>query len=418
MTIDAGSTVPVEPWLGAGRVERRVEAVEVRPEGRDHVLDGEGGAAVDRVEGPGGGRAAAAARWWWTCGASPLWRCYRTVVRLLPVRQSSDSFPIRQGVNGPRSSRTSTCDRACTGTVAIAARRASKSAPHVRQGPGRQPRRDRRAGHPGARRAGHRAASRSTRRPTATRCTSGAPARRTCSARARPRSPTSPSTACWRRSSARAPRRCIPATASWPRTRPSRGGWRRRASPSSARRRPRSRRWAPRPARASSCRPPACRSCPGPPRPWRRSRRRATAAAEIGYPVAVKAAGGGGGKGFRVALDAGALPDAFDGRRARGREVLLRPDGVPGALPARPAPRRGAGAGRRARRRDPPRRARLLDPAPPPEADRGGAGAAGRRRAARAHRPHRHGRGAGGGLPRRGHDRGPAGRRASTSSSR
>ena len=36
------------------------------------------------------------------------------------------------------------------------------------------------------------------------------------------------------------------------------------------------------------------------------------------------------------------------GRGARGGEVLLRPDRVPGALPARPAPRRGAGAGRRA----------------------------------------------------------------------
>ena len=59
------------------------------------------------------------------------------------------------------------------------------------------------------------------------------------------------------------------------------------------------------------------------------------------------------------------------GRGARGREVLLRPDRLPRALPARPAPRRGAGAGRRARQRHPPRRARLLDPAPPPEADRG-----------------------------------------------
>src|SRR5271166_3096993 len=34
---------------------------------------------------------------------------------------------------------------------------------------------------------------------------------------------------------------------------------------------------------------------------------------EIGFPVAVKAAGGGGGKGFRVALSEGELPDAFEG---------------------------------------------------------------------------------------------------------
>ena len=59
------------------------------------------------------------------------------------------------------------------------------------------------------------------------------------------------------------------------------------------------------------------------------------------------------------------------GRRARGREVLRRRDGLPRALPARPAPRRGPGAGRRHGNVDPPRRARLLGAAPPPEADRG-----------------------------------------------
>ena len=37
------------------------------------------------------------------------------------------------------------------------------------------------------------------------------------------------------------------------------------------------------------------------------------------------------------------------GRRARGREVLLRRHRLPRALPARPAPRRGPGAGRQAR---------------------------------------------------------------------
>ena len=37
------------------------------------------------------------------------------------------------------------------------------------------------------------------------------------------------------------------------------------------------------------------------------------AADEIGYPVAVKAAGGGGGKGFRVALTAEDLEGAFEG---------------------------------------------------------------------------------------------------------
>jgi acetyl-CoA/propionyl-CoA carboxylase, biotin carboxylase, biotin carboxyl carrier protein len=42
---------------------------------------------------------------------------------------------------------------------------------------------------------------------------------------------------------------------------------------------------------------------------------------DIGYPVAVKAAGGGGGKGFRVALQESELEAAFEGA-AREREVL------------------------------------------------------------------------------------------------
>ena len=129
----------------------------------------------------------------------------------------------------------------------------------------------------------------------------------------------------------------------------------------------------------------------------------------IGYPVAVKAAGGGGGKGFRVALDRGQARGRLRGRRARGREVLLRRDRVPRALPPGPAPRRGPGARRQARQRDPPRRARLLAPAPPPEADRGGA----RRRPSTTSCAREIGKiateaAAAVELRRRGHDRGPA----------
>ncbi|HWI21042.1 MAG TPA: acetyl-CoA carboxylase biotin carboxylase subunit [Baekduia sp.] len=43
---------------------------------------------------------------------------------------------------------------------------------------------------------------------------------------------------------------------------------------------------------------------------------------EIGYPVAVKAAGGGGGKGFRVALNAGELQDAFEGAAREGEKFF------------------------------------------------------------------------------------------------
>jgi acetyl-CoA/propionyl-CoA carboxylase biotin carboxyl carrier protein len=44
--------------------------------------------------------------------------------------------------------------------------------------------------------------------------------------------------------------------------------------------------------------------------------------AEIGYPVAVKAAGGGGGKGFRVALADGELEDAFEGAAREGEKFF------------------------------------------------------------------------------------------------
>ena len=42
----------------------------------------------------------------------------------------------------------------------------------------------------------------------------------------------------------------------------------------------------------------------------------------IGYPVAVKAAGGGGGKGFRVALSEDALKDAFEGAAREGEKFF------------------------------------------------------------------------------------------------
>jgi acetyl-CoA/propionyl-CoA carboxylase biotin carboxyl carrier protein len=43
---------------------------------------------------------------------------------------------------------------------------------------------------------------------------------------------------------------------------------------------------------------------------------------EIGFPVAVKAAGGGGGKGFRVALTEAELPDAFEGAAREGEKFF------------------------------------------------------------------------------------------------
>src|SRR5207244_5697443 len=44
-----------------------------------------------------------------------------------------------------------------------------------------------------------------------------------------------------------------------------------------------------------------------------------------GYPIAVKAAGGGGGKGFRVAMDESQLQDAFEGAAREGEKFFSDP---------------------------------------------------------------------------------------------
>src|SRR5918911_1250384 len=48
-------------------------------------------------------------------------------------------------------------------------------------------------------------------------------------------------------------------------------------------------------------------------------------AEEIGYPIAVKAAGGGGGKGFRVALEPNKLKEAFEGAAREGEKFFSDP---------------------------------------------------------------------------------------------
>ena len=126
---------------------------------------------------------------------------------------------------------------------------------------------------------------------------------------------------------------------------------------------------------------------------------------EIGFPLVVKAAAGGGGRGMRVVRDAGGAGRGARGGAARGeggvrrRARLLRALRRAAAARRDPAARRRAGHDRRARR------ARVLGAAPPPEGARGGALPRPRSRAARADERGRGRVRAGDRLPQRGHGR-------------
>ena len=72
-------------------------------------------------------------------------------------------------------------------------------------------------------------------------------------------------------------------------------------------------------------------------------------AERIGYPVAVKASAGGGGKGIEVAADAEQLRRGYESARRQGKAYFADDKRVPRALPGAAAARRGAGAGRQPR---------------------------------------------------------------------
>ena len=106
----------------------------------------------------------------------------------------------------------------------------------------------------------------------------------------------------------------------------------------------------------------------------------------IGYPVIIKAAGGGGGRGMRVVHTEAALLPAVTLTRAEAQAAFGNPTVYMEKFLEQSAPHRDPGAGRRAQERRVPVRARLLDAAPAPEDHRGGAGARRQRARADAHR--------------------------------
>ena len=59
-------------------------------------------------------------------------------------------------------------------------------------------------------------------------------------------------------------------------------------------------------------------------------------AQRLGYPVMLKAAAGGGGRGIRLVREPAELAAALDSARARGDAGLRRPDRLPGAASCRP----------------------------------------------------------------------------------
>ena len=132
-----------------------------------------------------------------------------------------------------------------------------------------------------------------------------------------------------------------------------------------------------RPARRQDRRPPPRAegrrptSCPAPKSPSPTRDRPRSSPPSIGFPLIIKAAFGGGGRGMRVvdtpADFAGKLDEA---RREAGRGLRQRRR-LPGALhPPRQA-HRGADPGRPPRQHPAPLRARLLRAAPPSEGGRG-----------------------------------------------
>ena len=117
----------------------------------------------------------------------------------------------------------------------------------------------------------------------------------------------------------RAPRPCIPATASCRSALPSARRWRPRASSSSGRSRRRSEAMGDKIESKKFANAAKVSTVPG----WlgviEDAEHAEKIAGEIGYPVMIKASAGGGGKGMRIAWNAGEVRDGFDRARSEAK---------------------------------------------------------------------------------------------------
>ena len=188
-----------------------------------------------------------------------------------------------------------------------------------------------------------------------------------------PRTATCPSTGSSTPSDVRGRTPSTRVTGSWPRT-PTLPGPSSAPAPPGSGRRPRpSRSWGTRSAAGAAATRPGVAPVPGTDRPLSGREKWSSSATPFGWPVAIKAAFGGGGRGMRVVASAGEAADALESAQREAENSLWAGRVLPGEVPALAPPRRGADLRRRPRQCRPPGHPGLLGPAPPPKARRGSA---------------------------------------------